>query len=124
MIFRFTSAIGLLSSWENNGFSSKARKDLWSVGKHIARWSSNTEPVHHINPTPSASQSSVLSLIPNSESEVSHLLHSLPNRYCKLDSIPSSLLKECASVLLVITNIINCYLSLLVTSPPPLSTVL
>ena len=34
-----------------------------------------------------------------SETEIFHLLQSLPNKQCKLDPIPSSLLKDCASIL-------------------------
>jgi Reverse transcriptase (RNA-dependent DNA polymerase) len=49
---------------------------------------------------------------PASESEVSHLLHSLPNKQCELDPIPTSLLKDCASILVpIITKIINISLS-------------
>src|SRR6218665_1310496 len=54
------------------------------------------------------SQSSLQILYPASEAEVSLLLNSLPNKQCELDPIPTSLLKDCASVLLpVITKIIN-----------------
>src|SRR6218665_1280666 len=47
-----------------------------------------------------------------SETEIFHLLQSLPNKQCELDPIPTSLLKDCASILVpVITKIVNFSLS-------------
>ena len=61
---------------------------------------------------PSTPQSSLSVFQPTSESEVSHLLQSLPNKQCELDPIPTSLLKDCASILVpIITKIINLSLS-------------
>src|SRR6218665_1484132 len=62
--------------------------------------------------TPPITHSSLPILFPASEAEVSLLLNSLPNKQCELDPIPTSLLKDCASVLVpVITKIINFSLS-------------
>src|SRR6218665_709095 len=62
--------------------------------------------------TPPITHSSLPILFPASEAEVSLLLNSLPNKQCELDPIPTSLLKDCASVLVpVITKIINLSLS-------------
>src|SRR6218665_1109067 len=64
------------------------------------------------SPTSSISNSSLPILFPASEAEVSLLLNTLPNKQCELDPIPTSLLKDCASVLVpVITKIINLSLS-------------
>src|SRR6218665_3155979 len=66
----------------------------------------------HSYPSSPPSQSSLQILHPASEAEVLLLLNSLPNKQCELDPIPTSLLKDCASVLLpVITQIINLSLS-------------
>src|SRR6218665_66483 len=63
-------------------------------------------------PIPPPSQSSLQIHRPASEAEVLLLLNSLPNKQCELDPIPTSLLKDCASVILpVITKIINLSLS-------------
>src|SRR6218665_2357623 len=58
-------------------------------------------PLHSLPPFhPPPSQSSLQILHPASETEVLLLLNSLPNKQCELDPIPTSLLKDCASVLL------------------------
>src|SRR6218665_2798204 len=62
--------------------------------------------------TPPITHPSLPILFPASEAEVSLLLNSLPNKQYELDPIPTSLLKDCASVLVpVITKIINLSLS-------------
>src|SRR6218665_1675754 len=62
--------------------------------------------------TPPITHSSLPILFPTSEAEVSLLLNSLPNKQCELDPIPTSLLKDCASVLVpAVTKIINLSLS-------------
>src|SRR6218665_1654430 len=62
--------------------------------------------------TPPITHPSPPILFPASEAEVSLLLNSLPNKQCQLDPIPTSLLKDCDSVLVpVITKIINLSLS-------------
>jgi len=66
--------------------------------------------IHDHPPSPPRSSLSIFQ--PTSETEVSNLLHSLPNKQCELDPIPTSLLKDCASILVpIITKIINLSLS-------------
>src|SRR6218665_2362568 len=78
----------------------------------LASQSSTADPPHTPIPPPPPSQSSLKILHPASQTEVLLLLNSLPNKQCELDPIPTSLLKDCASVLLpVITQIINLSLS-------------
>src|SRR6218665_3048689 len=52
---------------------------------------------------------------PMSETEIFHLVYNLsrvPNKQCELDSIPTSSLKDCASILFpIITKIVNLSLS-------------
>src|SRR6218665_2400368 len=56
--------------------------------------------------------SRITKYFPTSETEIYNLLQSLPNKQCKLDPIPTSLLKGRASILApIITKIINLSLS-------------
>src|SRR6218665_3225590 len=49
---------------------------------------------------------------PATEAEITTLIHASQNKQCDLDPIPTSLLKECADLLVpTITNIINLSLS-------------
>src|SRR6218665_2969527 len=60
----------------------------------------------HSPPSPLLASLSTFQL--TSETEIFHLLQSLPNKQCELDPIPTSLLKNCASILVpVITKIVN-----------------
>src|SRR6218665_3854688 len=64
----------------------------------------------HSPPFPPPASLSTFQL--TSETEIFHLLQSLPNKQCELDPIPTSLLKDCASILVpVITKIVNFSLS-------------
>ena len=64
----------------------------------------------HINPSHSSSTFSQFSAV--TYDEVSKLISESSNTYCDLDPIPTSLLKQCSSVLVpTITNIINLSLS-------------
>ena len=59
-------------------------------------------------PSPSKPPCNLSGFTPTTEEEVSKLLLSLPNKQCDLDPIPTSLLKQCATVLTpIITRIIN-----------------
>ena len=68
-------------------------------------------------PSPPEAPSNFSCFTPATEEEVSKLLQSFPNKQCSLDPIPTSLLKQCSSLLLpTITKIIN--LSLLTGTFP------
>src|SRR6218665_1779213 len=61
---------------------------------------------------PTPPPASLSTFQPTSETEVSNLLQSLPNKQCELDPIPTSLLKDCASIFVpIITTIVNLSLS-------------
>ena len=93
-------------------FSDKISSLRFTLQSLLDSHSPSTAPLSSPNPTPPAFQSSLSILSPASEAEVSLLLSSLPNKQCELDPTPTSLLKECASVLIpVITKIINLSLS-------------
>src|ERR1043165_3893475 len=93
-------------------FLDKVSSLRFTLQSLLASNSSNTDSPPFSNPTPPASQPSFPIFSPATETEVSLLLNSLPNKQCELDPIPTSLLKDCASVLVpVITKIINLSLS-------------
>src|SRR6218665_2862367 len=93
-------------------FSDKISSLRVTLQSLLASQSFTADPPPTPIPPPPPSQSSLQILHPASETEVLLLLNSLPNKQCELDPIPTSLLKECASVLLpVITQIINLSLS-------------
>src|SRR6218665_3996230 len=95
-------------------FSDKISSLRVTLQSLLASQSSTADPPPPPIPPPPPSQSSLKILHPASETEVLLLLNSLPNKQCELDPIPTSLLKDCASVLLpVITQIINLSLSTL-----------
>ena len=63
-------------------------------------------------PSPPTSPPYFSTFRPASESEISKILLSCPNKQCDSDPIPTWLLKECSSVLIpTITNIVNLSLS-------------
>src|SRR5688572_10605968 len=93
-------------------FSDKISSLRFTLQSLLASNSSSTDSLPFPNPIPPASQSSLPIFSPANETEVSLLLNSLPNKQCELDPISTSLLKDCASVLVpVITKIINLSLS-------------
>src|SRR6218665_3544777 len=93
-------------------FSDKISSLRVTLQSFLASQSSTADPPPTPIRPPPPSQSSLQILHPASETEVLLLLNSLPNKQCELDPIPTSLLKDCASVLLpVITKIINLSLS-------------
>src|SRR6218665_3738445 len=93
-------------------FSDKISSLRVTLRSLLASQSSTADPLPTPIPLPPPSQSSLQILHPASETEVLLLLNSLPNKQCESDPIPTSLLKDCASVLLpVITQIINLSLS-------------
>src|SRR6218665_3376004 len=93
-------------------FSDKISSLRFTLQSLLASQSSTADSPSHPIPPPPPSQSSLQIIHPASEAKVLLLLNSLPNKQCELDPIPTSLLKDCASVLLhVITQIINLSLS-------------
>src|SRR6218665_821280 len=92
---------------------------LTAVGgsKHCKIWFAtidsalDTPSTTHDSP-PSPPQATLSTFQLTSETEVYHLLQSLPNKQCKHDPLPTSLLKDCASILVpIIIKIINLSLS-------------
>ena len=84
---------------------SKLRLTLSSQSANVAMTSPHC-------PSPPTSPPDFSTFRPASESEISKILLSCPNKQCDSDPIPTWLLKECSSVLIpTITNIVNLYLS-------------
>jgi len=66
----------------------------------------NTRCQLHVQPP--STPASFLQFRPVTEDEVTRAIMSSPNKYCELDPVPTSLLKQCSSILAPpITNIIN-----------------
>src|SRR5688572_5972365 len=93
-------------------FSDKISSLRFTLQSLLASNSSSTDSLPFPDPIPPASQSSLSIFSPATETELSLLLNSLPNKQCELDPFPTSILKDCVSVLFpVITKVINLPLS-------------
>jgi len=77
---------------------------------HLCLSSHPTMASQHCPSSP-ASPPDISSFRPASESEVSKILFSCPNKQSEFNPIPTWLLKECSVLILTITNIVNLSLS-------------